>query len=151
MDFLSPATRSKIMASVRSKNTQPELVIRSALHRMGFRFRLHCSEMPGKPDLVLPKYGVVIWVHGCFWHGHSRCRAGHRPKSNVKYWHPKLKRNSERDRLNRRRLARMGWRNFVVWECEILDPSKLEKKLKWLKDQILTPSSGLKSPTRKRS
>ena len=105
MGTFSSLSRSKIMASIRSKNTKPELAVRSALHRMGFRFRLHCSEMPGKPDIVLPKYRAIVWVHGCFWHSHSNCRTGRRPKSNIDYWHPKIARNIERDKINRRKNA----------------------------------------------
>jgi len=136
MDTLSSFSRSKIMASIRSKDTKPELAVRSALHRMGFRFRLHYSELPGKPDIVLPKYKAVIWVHGCFWHSHSNCGTGKRPKSNVDYWHPKIARNIERDKINRRKIARHGWRNFVVWECDTLDDQKFKKKINELRIKI---------------
>jgi len=138
MDTLSPMSRSKIMASIRSKNTKPELAVRSALHRMGFRFRLHCREMPGNPDIVLPKYKAIVWVHGCFWHCHSNCQTGRRPKSNIDYWNPKISRNIERDKINRRKIARKGWRNFVIWECQILDPRRFEKKLGSLRKQLRT-------------
>jgi DNA mismatch endonuclease (patch repair protein) len=136
MDILSQQARSKIMASIRSKNTKPELAVRSALHRMGFRFRLHSNKMPGKPDIILPKYKAVVWVHGCFWHGHCRCRAGQRPKSNIAYWHPKIARTIQRDKLNKRKITRLGWRNFVFWECETLDPRRFEEKLGLVRMQL---------------
>lgn len=146
MDILSAKSRSKIMASIRSKDTKPELAVRSALHRMGFRFRLHSSEMPGRPDIVLPKYRAVVWVHGCFWHGHCRCRAGQRPKSNIDYWHPKIARTIQRDKLNKKRMRRLGWWNFVIWECETLTPRRFEQKLDSLRMQLRSkkrlPSKG---------
>lgn len=111
-------TRSEMMSRIRSKDTKPEILVRKALHRLGFRFRLHVRVLPGRPDIVLPKYRVIIQVKGCFWHGHT-CRDGRLPKSNRGYWVPKLLRNKQRDISNDRKLRRMGWsvRNF--WECRI--------------------------------
>lgn len=117
------------MKQVRSKNTQPELAVRSLVHRMGFRFALHRRDLPGNPDLVFPARERVIFVHGCFWHGHS-CRAGrNRPSSNTGYWTPKLERNRRRDAANRRRLRSLGWQVCVVWECELKNPERLRMRL----------------------
>ncbi|MCW5978616.1 MAG: DNA mismatch endonuclease Vsr [Bryobacteraceae bacterium] len=129
MDTLSPAERSAVMRRVRSVDTTPEMVIRRLVHSMGFRYRLHRSDLPGKPDLVFPRLNRVIFVHGCFWHGH-RCRAGrNRPSSNIEYWLPKLDRNANRDRRNRMKLRHAGWRVLVVWECQIKDKTALHDKL----------------------
>lgn len=117
-DSVSPAARSRIMSRIRGRDTKPEKLVRSALHREGFRFRLHARELPGRPDLVLPRYRVAINVNGCFWHSHH-CRAGKRPASNTAYWNRKLARNKTRDFANRKLLRRLGWRVFVVWECQI--------------------------------
>lgn len=107
------------MSKVRSSDTLPEILVRSALHRLGFRFRLCVASLPGKPDIVLPKYHSVIFVHGCFWHQHKGCKGGRMPKSRVEYWVSKLERNVERDRQSKAALKKMGWRVLVVWECEI--------------------------------
>jgi DNA mismatch endonuclease, patch repair protein len=117
------------MRSIRSTNTKPEIAVRSALHRLGFRFRVHVSTMPGKPDIVLHRYRTIVWVHGCFWHGHRICRAGTRPKSNIEYWHPKIDRTIARDISARRRLGRMGWTSHIVWECEIDTREKLAARI----------------------
>ncbi len=112
-------TRSEIMSLVKSKDTQPELIIRKGLHRAGFRFRLHSKTLPGKPDIVLKKYCAVVQVRGCFWHGHN-CRAGeNRPSTNYKYWKDKLDKNRDRDKKNDELLAKMGWNVIVVWECSL--------------------------------
>ncbi|MGB6973812.1 MAG: very short patch repair endonuclease [Terracidiphilus sp.] len=116
--FPTTPARSALMSSIRSKNTKPELIIRSALHAMGYRFRLHMRQLPGSPDIVLPKHKTVIQVKGCFWHGHS-CRAGLLPNTNRDYWVPKLARNRDRDRLSERKLRRLGWSVFSMWECDI--------------------------------
>ena len=112
------ATRSEMMSRIRSKDTKPEMLVRKALHRLGFRFRLHVRDLPGHPDIVLPKYKVIFQVKGCFWHGHT-CRDGRLPKSNREYWVPKLLRNKERDISNERKLRRMGWSVRILWECRI--------------------------------
>jgi len=119
MDNLTRAQRSETMRRVRGKDTGPELRVRRMVHGMGFRYRLHVKELPGSPDLLFPARAKVIFVHGCFWHGHD-CRAGlNRPSSNRRYWTPKLERNRRRDRANRTRLRRLGWRVLVVWECQL--------------------------------
>lgn len=114
--LVGPA-RSKMMASVRSKNTQPELVVRSVLFERGFRYRLNCRKLPGSPDLVLRRYKAVIFVHGCFWHRHNSCRYFQLPKTRREFWLLKLEANAARDSRNVEELLAMGWRVAVVWEC----------------------------------
>jgi DNA mismatch endonuclease, patch repair protein len=129
MDTFTPAERSAVMKRVASKDTGPEMAVRSMVHGMGFRYALHRRDLPGNPDLVFPARGRVIFVHGCFWHGHS-CRAGrNRPSSNTGYWIAKLDRNQARDAANRRRLRNLGWRTLVVWECELKNPQRLRARL----------------------
>ncbi|AZO21575.1 DNA mismatch endonuclease Vsr [Mesorhizobium sp. M1E.F.Ca.ET.045.02.1.1] len=118
VDRLRGEQRSRIMARVGQKNTAPELFVRHALHAAGLRFRLHRRDLPGSPDLVLPKHRMVVLVHGCFWHGHN-CPRGRRPRSNVEFWTPKLKRNMERDQVVRTKLEALGWRVVIVWECAL--------------------------------
>jgi DNA mismatch endonuclease (patch repair protein) len=130
MDTISKEMRSAVMARIRSKNTKPELVVRSLLHQMGFRFRLHNKSLPGKPDIVLPRHYKIVLVHGCFWHDHSKCRLASAPKSNVGYWQPKIKGNKLRDRRNKRKLIKDGWRVLEIWECEIRQKTGLAKRLK---------------------
>lgn len=117
------------MSRIRSEDTKPELVVRSMLHRLGFRFRVHSKHLPGKPDIVLPKYRTVIFVHGCFWHQHTDCKICHKPKSNIEYWHPKLARNISRFVLQSQSLNELGWAVGVVWECETKEPKRLENLL----------------------
>lgn len=128
-DTVSKKVRSKIMASVRQKGTGPELIVRSLLHRMGFRFRLHRKDLPGTPDIVLPKYRAALFVHGCFWHQHMGCPKSRRPASNTEYWNRKLDENIERDRLKSDELKHSGWRVLVVWQCETKNLKDLEAKL----------------------
>ena len=108
-----------MMASIRSKDTKPELKVRSGLHCLGMRFRLHCSNLPGKPDLVFPKHRVVLFVHGCFWHRHSGCRFAYAPSQNAEKWTRKFLANIERDRCQVELLQQNGWRVFVIWECAL--------------------------------
>ena len=110
---------------------KPEMAVRKVAHAAGFRFRLHGKDLPGKPDLVFPKYRAVVFVHGCFWHQHAeaRCLDGRAPKSNTGYWGPKLKRNVERDAASRARLEEMGWRTLVIWECETKDREELGARI----------------------
>ncbi len=123
-DHVTHDKRSQIMASVGTENTGPELTVRSALHRLGFRFRLHRKDLPGSPDLVFPKLGKVVFVNGCFWHGH-RCRYGRLPKSRVEYWRRKIETNKERDRRVKGELRKLGWKAIVVWQCQLRrDPKK---------------------------
>ena len=117
-DQFSPAERSRVMRAVRSGDTTPELVVRRMVHALGYRYRLHARDLPGRPDLVLPRLGKAIFVHGCFWHRHG-CEAGRStPASRVEYWQAKFARNVERDRSNLRKLRRLGWSVLVVWECQ---------------------------------
>ena len=111
-------TRSAIMSRVRSKNTGPELTVRRALHQEGYRFRIHRSDLPGKPDLVFPRYRVAVFVHGCFWHRHG-CKRSTMPKSNVEYWADKFRRNVERDCRAVQELEGLGWKTAVIWECDL--------------------------------
>jgi DNA mismatch endonuclease (patch repair protein) len=129
MDTFTPAQRSAVMRRVRCKDTRPEMAVRSLVHRLGFRYSLHYAGLPGNPDLAFPCRNKVIFVHGCFWHGHA-CRSGrNRPSSNQAYWIPKLDRNKARDRTNRRRLRALGWEVLTIWECQIKDAPKLQNKL----------------------
>jgi len=116
-DVVDPATRSRMMSGIRGKNTKPELMIRKALHARGFRYRLHC-DLPGKPDICLPRYRAVIFVHGCFWHGHG-CHLFKWPKTRPEFWRAKLGRNCEVDRVAEDRLGSLGWRVAIVWECAL--------------------------------
>lgn len=118
MDRLSREHRSWNMSRVRGKDTGPEKQVRSALHRAGYRFRLHRETLPGRPDIVLPKYQTVVFVHGCFWHRHKSCQFAYTPKSRTDFWNRKFQSNIERDRRNVRALRRLGWRVVTVWECE---------------------------------
>lgn len=126
MDRYSKADRSRIMARIGARNTQPEIIVRSTLHKMGFRFRLHRSDLPGKPDIVLPKLRKVIFVHGCFWHQHQGCSKAKRPQTNSAFWNAKLDRNIARDLENYAALISQDWESLVIWECETrqLDPLK---------------------------
>jgi len=121
--------RSENMRRIRSKGMLPELAVRSLVHRMGYRFRLHRKDLPGKPDLVFVSRRKVIFVHGCFWHSHQGCKIAHKPKSNARYWGPKLKRNQARDKKNLKALTAIGWKPLVIWECEIKFQEKLEKQM----------------------
>ena len=118
MDRLKKEQRSRNMSAIRAKDTKPEKRVRSALHKSGFRFALHRNDLPGKPDLVLPRYKTVIFVHGCFWHGHD-CAKGKRPSTNVEFWQEKLSSNAERDRKNEAALQAAGWDLFIIWECAL--------------------------------
>jgi DNA mismatch endonuclease (patch repair protein) len=117
-DIVSPDIRSRMMAGIRGKNTKPELIVRRALHAHGFRYRLHARELPGKPDLVFPKFRAVIFVHGCFWHGHE-CHLFRWPGSSVEFWKKKLSANIERDLKVRQQLTENGWRICEIWECAL--------------------------------
>jgi len=129
MDVFEPDKRSDIMRRVKSGDTKPEMVVRKMVHAMGFRFRLHRRDLPGTPDLVLPRHHKVILVHGCFWHGHD-CPAGHkRPKSNTAYWRRKLERNCLRDAENLAKLKAMGWDVLILWECEIRNAKNMRLQL----------------------
>lgn len=119
MDRISEERRSWNMSRIRGKDTKPEILVRSLLHRAGFRFRLHSSKLPGKPDIVLPKYHTVIFVHGCFWHRHKGCKYAYTPKSNIGSWESKFESNVKRDAEVKSQLEKIGWKHFTVWECEL--------------------------------
>ena len=129
-DVFNPEERSRIMAKVRGENTSPERLVRSLIHKMGYRFRLNVKDLPGKPDIVLKKHKKVIFVHGCFWHQHEGCPHAARPSSNTEYWNKKLDRNMIRDREHMHKLEYLGWNVLIVWECETRDREKLIDKLK---------------------
>lgn len=129
MDTLTAEQRSRVMAAVRSKNTGPEMIVRSLVHRMGYRFRLHRRDLPGCPDLVFVKLKKAIFVHGCFWHMHSKCSACRFPKTRRAWWKKKLLRNVDRDRRSIARLRYAGWKVLVVWECGIKNLAKLEARV----------------------
>lgn len=136
MDRLSKERRSWNMSRIRGKDTTPELIVRSLLHKMGHRFRLHRQDMPGKPDIVLPKYRTVIFVHGCFWHRHRGCKYAYTPKSRVDFWLAKLDGNVSRDKYHQNLLQNMGWRVQVVWECETRDIDGLTHRLSNLFQEV---------------
>lgn len=128
-DTISKKKRSEVMAKIRAKNTKPEIAIRSLLHGMGYRFRNHASKLPGKPDVCLAKHRTVIFIHGCFWHNHCRCRDGRLPKSNLAYWRPKIEGNVARDKKHKRALRYRGWRVLTIWECELKNIERLQNKI----------------------
>ncbi len=130
MDTVSASQRSLNMKSIRSKNTKPEIAVRKILHSLGLRFRIHCSDLPGKPDIVLKRFNTVIMLNGCFWHKHSGCPRSNVPKSNCSYWSDKLEKNVERDKGTQLALTELGWRVIIVWECELKDIEKLKDRLK---------------------
>lgn len=119
MDHLSKEKRSWNMSRIQSKNTTPERTVRSILHKLGYRFRLHSKTLPGKPDIVLPKYKTIIFVHGCFWHRHNNCQYAYMPKSRTKFWTKKFNDNIKRDRQLICALNAMGWRVLIIWECKL--------------------------------
>lgn len=117
------------MSRISGKNTKPEIVVRSLLHRLGYRFRLHRKDLPGKPDITLPKHKKIIFVHGCFWHGHTGCLRSKRPSTNKEFWREKLDKNIERDKVAVNALEQLGWSVLTVWTCEIKEKDKLKTKL----------------------
>lgn len=119
MDILTKEMRSWNMSRIKGRNTKPELAVRSFLHKQGFRFRLHPKNLPGCPDIVLPKYRTVIFVHGCFWHRHKGCLNASTPKTRTEFWEAKFKGNIERDKKNKEELSAAGWKVIITWECEL--------------------------------
>ena len=134
MDRISKEHRSWNMSRIKGRDTKPELIVRSMLHRMGYRFRVNVNALPGKPDIVLPKYKTVVFVHGCFWHRHGRCKQAYTPKSRRRFWLRKFAENVARDRRAKRRLRRLGWRPVVVWECQTANQAELAERLLRLVD-----------------
>jgi DNA mismatch endonuclease (patch repair protein) len=125
----TPEQRSRIMRTVKGKDTGPEMIVRRMVHRMGYRFRLHRKDLPGKPDLVFSRLHKVIFVNGCFWHGHPCARGARAPKANAAYWGVKIARNRARDAANIAALEGAGWCSAVVWECELKDPRQVKRRL----------------------
>jgi DNA mismatch endonuclease (patch repair protein) len=141
-DVHTPEQRSRNMSAIRNRNTRPELVVRSLVHRMGYRFRLHRRDLPGNPDLVFPARRKIIFVHGCFWHLH-RCRYGKVvPATNGSFWADKRAGNQQRDRRNLRSLKKAGWDVAVVWECQTREPDRLEEQLRTFLEQRSSSVSG---------
>jgi DNA mismatch endonuclease (patch repair protein) len=138
-DVVDPATRSRMMSGIRGKNTRPEMMIRKALHARGFRYRVHCKDLPGNPDLCLPKYRAVIFVHGCFWHGHG-CHLFKWPKTRPEFWRVKIGRNCEVHQAAEDRLIGQGWRVAVIWECALKGRDRLS-----LEEVVVTCADWLNS------
>jgi len=130
VDVFPKEKRSQIMANIKGKNTKPEIIVRSILHKAGYRFRLHRRDLPGNPDIVLPKFKKAIFVHGCFWHGHKNCKRAKRPETKKNFWNEKLSKNIERDRKKQKELKKLGWHALVVWQCEIKDKDSVLNKLR---------------------
>jgi DNA mismatch endonuclease, patch repair protein len=130
MDKITPERRSANMAKIRSTNTKPEMIVRRTAHRLGFRFRLHRRDLPGKPDIVFVARRKIVLVHGCYWHGHGCKVGGTGAKSNQDYWVPKITRNRERDDLSVTKLKAAGWKVLVIWECETRNGAKLARDLR---------------------
>lgn len=146
MDKISPERRSANMGRIRSKDTSPEVVLRRLIHGLGYRFRLHRRDLPGKPDIVFPARRKIIFMHGCFWHQHPGCPEGRIPGFRPEYWIAKLKRNQARDEGNRALLEQQGWRILVVWECELKDTAAVTKAVR----NFLAGTKPASSPRRRR-
>ena len=129
MDHLTAEKRSANMARIKSKNTTPELLVRKLLFANGLRYRLHVKNLPGKPDICIKKYNTVIDVRGCFWHSHDNCKLATKPKTNKDYWEPKIQRNKDRDNSNQKLLEKLGFKVFIIWECEANNISSLSNKI----------------------
>ena len=121
--------KSRNMSAIKSKNTKPEIKVRKVLHSMGYRFRLHSKDLPGSPDIVLPKYKTVIFVHGCFWHRHENCKYASTPKTRKEFWESKFKANVKRDKEIEEKIKNIGWQSSVIWECELKDIDNLRDKI----------------------
>lgn len=136
VDIMSPEERSRRMALVRATHTKPEMIVRRLVHGMGYRYRLHRRDLPGTPDLVFPSRRAVVFVHGCFWHQHAEsCSLTRLPKSRIEFWKAKIEGNHARDARNQSELNKLGWRVFVVWECELKNLESLAKRLKRFLDK----------------
>lgn len=140
-DVMTPEQRSRCMAAIKGKDTKPEMTVRKYLFSRGMRFRIQVRKLPGNPDIVLPKYKTVIFVNGCFWHGHEGCKYFRLPKSNVEFWKEKINRNIERDCRTEAELTTLGWRVIRVWECEIKACAKREATLERLYQLIVSTST----------
>lgn len=129
MDRITADQRSDIMRRIKSRDTSPEMTVRRLVHGMGYRYRLHVKELPGSPDLVFPGRRKVIFVHGCFWHRHPKCRFSTTPKTRVAYWQEKFEKNIARDKRNLKELKKNRWKFLVIWQCEIKDKNSLKKRI----------------------
>ena len=138
-DVMTPEQRSRNMAAIKWKDTKPEMIVRKYLFSRGLRFRVQVRKLPGNPDIVLPKYKTVIFVNGCFWHGHEGCKYFRLPKSNVEFWKEKIERNIERDRESMLALFDLGWKVIRVWECELRNKANREEALNKIYDSITSP------------
>ena len=127
---MTSSERSRIMRSVKGRDTGPEMIVRRLTHKMGYRFRLHRADLPGNPDLVFPSRRAAVFVNGCFWHGHGCKRGARTPKTNTEYWTAKIARNLERDKEHRSRLKSLKWRSLVLWECQLKDERRLRAKIR---------------------
>lgn len=151
-DIVTPQVRSRMMSRIRGKNTKPELLLRRGLHRLGFRFRVHERKLPGKPDIVFPRYRAVIFVHGCFWHGHQ-CHLFKWPSTREDFWRNKIIRNREVDERNIKQLHELGWRICIVWECALKGKNRipldevLDTCARWLRSDTLILEIGSKKKT----
>lgn len=134
-DIFSREVRSYTMSRIRKTNTKPELLVRSYLFKNGFRFRVYNKKLFGNPDIVIPKYKIIIFVNGCFWHAHKKCKYSKMPKSNTSYWIPKILKNVERDVRNKKKLKELGWKVLTIWECE-LEKKRFEKTMKKTIDKV---------------
>ena len=135
-DIFSKSKRSEVMSKIKGKETKSEIVVRKYLFSKGLRYRKNVKELPGKPDIVLPKYKTIIFIHGCFWHFHQNCKESHLPSSNTEYWKVKLEKNVERDQKNITLLSSAGWKVIVVWECELETITLLNTRLERLAEEI---------------
>ena len=136
VDVVKASVRSRMMASIKGKDTRPELIVRRFLHAQGFRYRLHAPDLPGRPDMKLTKYAVVIQVHGCFWHRHSRCKYSTSPASHVEMWQTRFADNVKRDKRTNKLLNAADWRVIVIWECGLKSADSVQKTLSWLPSAI---------------
>lgn len=130
MDRVTTAQRRENMRRIKSKDSIPELIVRRLVHRLGYRYRLHDHTLPGRPDLVFPRRRKIIFLHGCFWHAHTRCKLAHTPATHQEYWQPKLDRNKARDRAHLRALKELGWDVLIIWECELTNTVLLGDRIR---------------------
>lgn len=147
-DIMTPEQRHKCMAAIKGKDTKPEMLVRRYLHACGFRYSLHCKKLPGSPDLVFRSLRTVIFIHGCFWHGHEKCKYYRLPKSNTEFWRDKVEQNRQRDSAVIQELESKGWRVFIIWECELKNKStreatlrRISRELSYLRNQVAEYSS----------
>lgn len=139
MDIFSKSKRSDIMSKISGKETKPEILVRKYLFSKGFRYRKNVKDLPGKPDIVLPKYKTIIFIHGCFWHGHEGCKKSNLPTTNTEFWSEKIGKNIERDRFNINNLNNKGWKVIIVWQCELKNADVMDKRLMKLTTEITNP------------